>query len=383
MLPIDNVDLVVTERCNLRCKYCYVNKKDSDMNFETFKASVEYMLKYGDRKVTVTFFGGEPLMNFDLIREAIPYIKSTCPDRFEDLIIITNGTLLTDDIANFIRDHGMPASVSWDGVVDLQDLQRPSIVGSSFGYLMSNLYLVKKLVPGVKVMVAPYSLDYLMDTVKFFKDNGLHADLTIVRDDIWKKKDIEKLELFMMQLREWYIEEVLSKKIKFNIGLFDLPILDTENNLHNGKRPYSCSAGKYKVAIMSNGDIYPCTRFGSNDRMKLGNVFRESTKQETVNRLPFEIYTSHMFIPCQECNLYEVCNAGCAYSQMYNGEQSILRPLDSICKILKILYRESYKLYHENGFRTPPRRMNRRKEFYKQGDLEEQAAQNAKIGGAF
>ena len=127
-----------------------------------------------------------------------------------------------------------------------------------------------------------------------------------------------------------------------DIDLFTLPIMDCIVNKQYGKRPFSCFAGSGGCAVMPNGDIYPCGRFGSNKLFKYGNVLEELNKEE-IQKINKNVYINPVEIKeCKSCKLYKYCNAGCTYSQIKNN----YKPLESICELYHIVYDKAFKWYN-------------------------------------
>lgn len=105
--------------------------------------------------------------------------------------------------------------------------------------------------------------------------------------------------------------------------------------LAKGKRPFGCFAGCRGVAIMPDGEVYPCARFGSKRIMEIDNNYDFSYYQKQ--------FRPENYDKCQNCNLNKVCNAGCTYSQVRNDN----KPLDSICELYHIITEESYRVLRE------------------------------------
>lgn len=131
---LKSVILETTERCNLRCKYCIYHPKHpeyrgfgkKDMPFEVARKSINYLLSHSKNSniVYIGFYGGEPLLNFDLIIKVVNYIKSKNLDRDIRFSMTTNGTLITTSIAKFLVDNKFNLVISLDGPKDIHDENR-------------------------------------------------------------------------------------------------------------------------------------------------------------------------------------------------------------------------------------------------------------------
>ena len=120
-------EVVLTTACNSNCSYCYQNARgDSSMDWETLRAALDLLLRSEEQEVSLTFYGGEPLLELPQIKRAIRYIESTkLPRQDIDLHIITNGLLLDHDTAHYLARHEVETQISFDGVAAAQNLRAP------------------------------------------------------------------------------------------------------------------------------------------------------------------------------------------------------------------------------------------------------------------
>ena len=112
-----------------------------------------------------------------------------------------------------------------------------------------------------------------------------------------------------------------------------------------GKRPFGCFAGCNGAALMPDGTIFPCARFGSNEIFKIGDSIKGTLDQKVIGHLknPY-VSNPQYFEECRACSLYKYCNAGCTYQQLKYGSPGQSTPVDSICQLLHILYGESIRI---------------------------------------
>lgn len=131
--PVGFMVLHITDQCNLRCVYCYeqdrLGKKGKAMELQVAKMAVDWLIKRSGQKkyLRLVFFGGEPLINFSLIRETVAYADSAGQAKGKSFTyeISTNGTLLTPEIIRFFEEHKIIPVISMDGTRDIQNRQRP------------------------------------------------------------------------------------------------------------------------------------------------------------------------------------------------------------------------------------------------------------------
>ena len=341
------LEVSVTEKCNLGCPYCYVANKNTFMTKEVFD---EGMIKLKDLmrlsntfEYRVSFFGGEPLLNWDLITHAIPFLKND--PQCVGLNIISNMTMIDQEKHDYLKENEVGISWSFDGMSSnetrplLPMLENKNKDGDYFNGILE-LYETKKdlildLTSGCKVMIWPGNVSSMTENYKFLFDYGIeHPDFSLVRDDVWTVEDIKLFKVECERLANNYIENI-KKGIHGSIGFFRLAILDSLFGLVKGKRPFGCFAGTHGGVLMSSGDFYPCARFASKKLLKMDENFDFKYYQEHFNPKNFD--------KCQSCNLEQVCNAGCTYSQVQNNN----KPLDSVCELFHIIYMESHRITKE------------------------------------
>ena len=124
---VDALEVILTAGCNLRCTYCYQNdKKPRSMAWETLRGALDLVVGSENPRVEVLFLGGEPLLEFPLIRRAVEHVRATrAPGKTVSFSIVTNGTLLGRGEAEFLAAHDFETHLSFDGVPAAQALRGP------------------------------------------------------------------------------------------------------------------------------------------------------------------------------------------------------------------------------------------------------------------
>lgn len=339
------LEISVTEKCNLGCPYCYVANRPTWMTKEVFDKGMEdlpkLMERSGDSEYHVSFFGGEPLLNWELIQHAVPYLQND--PKCKGINIITNLTMIDKEKADYLKKERVGVSWSFDGMssndtrplLPLLENTNPE-TGELFNGIL-DMYQYKRdiitsLTNGCKVMIWPGNTRDMTENFKFLLDWGIeHPDFSIVRDDVWTKDDIIVFRHECERLADFWIEQLNAGR-PCSVGFLRLAILDTLFGLVKGKRPFGCFAGTNGGVLMSSGEFYPCARFASKKIMKMDEQYDFKYYQN--------IFNPHSFDKCQPCDLKQVCNTGCTYSQVMNDN----KPLDSICEL--------FHIYHEQGMRV-------------------------------
>jgi sulfatase maturation enzyme AslB (radical SAM superfamily) len=194
--------LILTAQCNLQCSYCYQNaKKPKKMDWETLQASIDVGLRSTRRVTELLFLGGEPLMEFPLIRNAVEYadMKSSADQRIK-FAISTNGTLLTDEILSFLVQNDFKIQLSFDGVRVMQDLRSDSTFDNIDG-------LLERFRTGhpegyrknlkVSITAHPRGVTYLADSVEYLMEKGIAKigiSPILTPDPSWTNAGIEDLQ---------------------------------------------------------------------------------------------------------------------------------------------------------------------------------------------
>jgi uncharacterized protein len=302
------------------------------------------MDRSGDKEYHVSFFGGEPLLNFDLIKHAVPILKAD--PKCKGIGVITNLTMIDEEKAKFLQENGVGVSWSFDGMssnetrplLPLLENTNPE-TGELFDGIL-DMYNYKKdiitnLTNGCKVMIWPGNVKDMTENFEFLLSWGIeHPDFSLVRDDVWTRDDIIEYRKELIRLTDTYIAK-LKAGVPCSVGFLRLSILDILFGLVKGKRPFGCFAGTNGGVLMSSGEFYPCARFASKKIMRMDDEYNFKYYQEMFNPKNYD--------KCEPCDLKQVCNAGCTYSQVMNDN----KPLDSICELFHITNEQAMRVVEE------------------------------------
>ena len=337
-------EFVVTEQCNLACDYCYMKDQNTFMQFEAVEKYTENVQKimdiYGCSQFHISYFGGEPLMNWSLVKQAIVHFQAD--QRCESQVIITNGLLLTPEIVEFCKEHNVGFSWSFDGM--WQDENRPAKdTKDSLSLYREKKDLLKSISNGCKVMVGPQNSNTLTENLEFLVDEFqiFNPDYSIVRDDIWSKDQIDEFEIESRRLSNRIIKYFQDGQ-NVSVGFYVLALMDMINGKLRAKRPFGCFAGCHGVGYFPNGDWYPCARFGTDKSFLLMDSNGITNDENIKTLLNPKVSDPRVYPECQGCELYNFCNAGCTYSQLKikDGEYRS-SPVESVCKLFKIIYKDT------------------------------------------
>lgn len=316
--------LCITQQCNMRCQYCYIDKKDTEMSLSIAKKIVDFIFKNtpSKEKIDIGFFGGEPLLEFELIKKITETIENhpSFNKKLVELTVVTNGTIFSDEIADFLNEHHIGFCLSCDGPPFVQDTLRCLQDGKGSSSIVTNTIRRAKetlLSVLVNAVYHPQTFRYLPHVVEYLASLGLKR--IYLNPDFsapWSKKEAELLSEIYGQISKQYIDFYLQKKPHF-ISLIDSKIAVI---LGEGYKPLDrCKMGTGEFAFTPSGNIYPCERLIGTDTGNghcIGNIAsglnREQMSCKTAPGM--EINTE-----CISCSLKDYCMNWCGCSNYFSS----------------------------------------------------------------
>lgn len=343
--PIKSMCLNVAHDCNLRCKYCFASTGDFGgkrelMDVETGKKAIDFLIEKSGKRynLELDFFGGEPLMNFDMVKEVVLYARSKEKEYNKNFrfTITTNGMLLTDDKIDFINKEMCNVVLSIDGRKKINDNIRTTVSGAgSYDIIMPKF---KKLVAArgdkeyyVRGTYTKYNKDFASDVMHFVDEGFEQISVEPVVTDpnmpyALTDEDIPEICAEYKKLAKYLIEKRKSGKF-FNFFHF---MIDLDQGPCAIKRLRGCSCGNEYVAVAPNGDIYPCHQFVGMDEWKMGTLDDMSVNPEMKKE--FAKTTVYQKEGCKDCWAKFYCSGGCnANNTIYCG--NALKPLKFTCEL--------------------------------------------------
>ncbi len=339
--------LHVAHTCNLNCSYCFASqgKYHGDravMSYEVGKRALDFLVENSGtrRNLEVDFFGGEPLMNFDVVKRLVAYARSIEKDKNKNFrfTLTTNGVLIDDDVIEFANKEMSNVVLSLDGRKEVHDRFRVDMAGKgSFDRIVP---LFQKFVEKrggknyyMRGTFTHYNPDFVND-IKEMLDLGfteLSMEPVVCKDDDPSalteadrelvKKQYEELALLMIERRKQ------GKPFTFYHYMIDL-----KGGPCIYKRVSGCGSGTEYMAVTPWGDLYPCHQFVGEERFKLGNVFDGVTNKEVQSEFAdCNVYTRK---ECADCWAKLYCAGGCA-ANAYHATGSVNGVYKSGCELFK------------------------------------------------
>jgi uncharacterized protein len=283
MISIPRLQLHLTERCNLACTYCYLGHPTAprDMTSEVGQKAICFYLDHLSDdlpEVTISFFGGEPLLKFPLMEELAPFALDECMRRGRKVrfSITCNGTAIRPKIAKFLTDYRFTTLISWDGNPETQDKFRILFDDRGSSHLMDKAIPHIQTLPevGVRMTWSEATLPQLATNVRYFTDLGIDwlgfapLDNMIFTDEL--------LQAYRRQLDEiialWCDHLRRGRMLYFNPLLKMMArVFDTTAPLHF--HMHACDPLHGRISVGFDGKLFPCHRFLGRGDMTIGSVF--------------------------------------------------------------------------------------------------------------
>ena len=340
--------LHIAHDCNLACRYCFAKEGEYNqskrelMSYEVGKRALDFLVENSGSRhnLEVDFFGGEPLMNFDVIKALVKYGRSIEEEKNKKFrfTLTTNGVLLNDEILDFANKEMSNLVLSIDGRKEIHDKMRPFRGGQG-------------------------SYDKIVDKFKHAADSrdqmNYYVRGTFTRNNLDFSEDVKHLaDLGFEQIsvepvvaestEEYAIRE---EDIPFILDQYDKLALDLLERKKNGKpvnffhfmidltggpcvakRLSGCGSGTEYLSVTPTGDIYPCHQFVGKDEFKLGDVYTGITNREVQNE--FKLCNVYAKDKCRDCFAKFYCSGGCA-ANSYNFSGDINGAYDIGCELQK------------------------------------------------
>ena len=301
--------LHLTQRCNLRCKYCYVHQNTGDMDFSTAKKAIEMFTEQG--LTGIVFFGGEPLLKKDLIYRIVEFAEDYAPDRFH-YKITTNGVLLDEKFVDYAEQTGIIICLSHDGIEPAHDFNRVYPDGKgTFEQTTEKLEMLIARQPYAPILMVLDALfvDTLTESVEFFLEKGVkYLIISLNYAGAWNDKRIKRLRKEFKKLAAVYEREIRAEN-KIYISPFDKRFNYYIWNLEGT----SCNLGYRQISVAPDGTFYPCVQFVGRREYAIGSAnagINEAKRKELFLR------NQIFYAPCEECALKERCHNRCACLNM-------------------------------------------------------------------
>lgn len=343
--PITTIALLLAQECNMRCVYCYGDGGSYGgkgmMSEETALRAVDWLIVNSGsaEKLNISFFGGEPLLNFPVMKKTVPYARERAAQRNQQIAftITTNGSLISDEIISFLKDENIEFLISFDGPPEYQNSRRPFKDGrGSYDQVRANIQRLRAVFPRLTGRATVYGNADPFRIEKGMQQAGFTTCLLAKASPVSSTAApagatpngpedlmLQRMMAFNRKQTEGYLAAIRGRNIDRD-HCIGVPAAMSDMACGR-KRYYGCGIGKSVVGISVTGDIYPCHRFVGQEAMRMGHIadLRVEGLNEyhraVVDRLP----------ECRRCWARYYCGGGCFYhNKAHTGDMHRPQALD-------------------------------------------------------
>ena len=337
--------LHIAHDCNLACKYCFAEEgeyhgRKALMSFEVGKKALDFLVASSGNRVNleVDFFGGEPLLNWQVVKDLVAYGRSLEEPHHKKFrfTLTTNGVLLNDEILEFANKEMANIVLSIDGRQKIHDLMRPHRGGQgSYDEVVPKYKKVaesrKQMNYYVRGTFTRNNLDFAED-VKHLADEGfeqISVEPVVAADTEEYALREEDLPVILSEYDKLALEYIRRKKEGKGFNFFHF-MIDLEGGPCVAKRLSGCGSGTEYLAVTPWGDFYPCHQFVGQEEFLMGNV--DDGIVRTDIRDTFKTCNVYAKEKCKDCFAKFYCSGGCA-ANAYNFSGSINGVYDLGCEL--------------------------------------------------
>ena len=339
--------LHIAHTCNLNCSYCFASQgkyhgERAVMSLEVGKRALDFLIENSGsrRNLEVDFFGGEPLLNFEVVKELVAYARSIEKKHNKNFrfTLTTNGVLIDEDVIDFANKEMSNVVLSLDGRREIHDRFRVDYAGNgSFD----------KIVPKFQQLVsARGGKNYYMRGTFTHANPDFLEDIKVMLDLGFKELSMEPVvaapgdaaeltdedNVIVMEQYEKLAELMLERQRKGDPFTFYHYMIDLKDGPCIYKRISGCGSGTEYMAVTPWGDLYPCHQFVGDDKYKLGNIYDGVTNTEAQKEfLGCNVYAKP---ECRDCWARLYCSGGCA-ANAYHATGSVNGIYKKGCELFK------------------------------------------------
>lgn len=374
---LEQITLELTEQCNMACRYCIYDSMNDDfrgfgknrMTWETARDATQYALSHSGNQIAVTFYGGEPLLEFENMRKCIDYAFQHKRDKNISFSLTTNLTLVTPPIAQYLASvPNLSVVCSVDGPEEIHDKNRIFLNGDgTFSYAINGLKLLVEAFGEKSKSVLSLSMVIAnpVDSAKVEEISNFFKKLTWLPPEMTKNLSYQRIPLHKIQLHKerptrmetnnplsaWSIKQILDSDINVNelfTSHFVSQYLSSIQNRYLADKPYCnyqlngcCKPASRKIYVTTSGDFYLCERMGESP--SIGNV-RDGLNIEKLRQHYISDYINGSIPSCVDCWAIRLCPL--CYCECYNNHSFQSEKKAIACARTKVMLEDQLFYYH-------------------------------------
>ena len=339
--------LHVAHTCNLNCAYCFASQGKYEgeravMSFEVGKRAFDFLIENSGsrRNLEVDFFGGEPLMNFDVVKQLVAYARSVEKEHGKNFrfTLTTNGLLIDDDVIDFANRECSNVVLSLDGRKEVHDRYRVDYAGNgSFDRIVPKFQKLVEAHGGkdyyMRGTFTHQNPDFLRDieTMLDLGFNELSMEPVVCAPGDPSELTAEDMKIVMDQY-EKLAELMLKRDREGRPFTFYHYMIDLEGGPCIYKRISGCGSGTEYMAVTPWGDLYPCHQFVGDEKFKLGDIYKGVTNTEVQKS--FADCNVYARPECRDCWARLYCSGGCA-ANAYHSTGSVKGIYKQGCELFR------------------------------------------------
>lgn len=370
VVPLQTLVVNVTNQCNLSCEYCYEYGEDKIvdtengeqpkfMSEETARQSIDFALRESGKTAMVTFFGGETLMNFPVLKKTVGYARARAAELGKDIdfSLTTNATLLKPDVIDFLADERIGVTISIDGPQEIQDRFR--VFSNGMGSYELVAPKIKALLArhrsrpiGARVTLTRQTLDlatiyrHLHDEMGFWEVGFAPVTTSPQRGHAITDGGFDRLLEQFRALAADYLQASLENR---HHGFSN--VRETLQELHQGHaKAYPCGAGIGLMGVATDGNVALCHRFAGSDAHRFGSVTEGVDRDRQAAFL--EAHHINHKTDCQTCWARPICAGGC-YHEAHTRYGSTTGPNLHYCEWIRGWTHTCLEIYGELAMKNP------------------------------
>ncbi len=340
--------LLVAHNCNLNCSYCFASQgkfkgDEGLMSFETGKRALDFLVENSGfrRNLEVDFFGGEPLMNFEVCKQLVAYARSIEKEKNKNFrfTLTTNGVGVTDEVIEWANKECHNVVLSLDGRKEVNDRFRKDYAGKgSYDRIIPNF---KKFVDSrdgknyyMRGTFTHFNTDFTKDLFHMADDLGfteLSMEPVVTSPDSPSALTEEDLPILFEQY-ELLAKDMIRREKEGKPITFYHYMIDLEHGPCIYKRISGCGSGTEYLAVTAWGDLYPCHQFVGDPEYKMGDIWNGVTQTEIKDS--FKKCNVYARPECENCWAKLYCSGGCA-ANSYHASGDIHGVYEYGCKIFR------------------------------------------------
>lgn len=347
MPELRNLYLVIAQECNLDCTYCYAQGGDfgqtvRHMDEHILRHGLERLLPLAGKHLTLSFFGGEPLLNLPLLRQAITLADrmAAASGRSMAYALTTNGTIMDEEILALLKERIAYLAVSLDGHASANQARVFRDGCAAFPTIVANLERLRQRdIPfGLRATVTPGNVDQVLDALDFLTSLApVSIRLLPAQGMVWPAASRRRLGIAMAEINRRGLRAMLAGEVP-QACEHAYRLVAYRSAGETRSRP--CLAGSGVLALAADGHLYPCEHFVGVGSMAMGHVDDADFPGSRYRQMAagFEACTTSARGHCSRCDIRQACGGQC-YAEAWQASGSIEPADPAYCALTRRIHR--------------------------------------------